>query len=238
MAYPFQFTKAEIVDIFVSVVAIALALTLSQGGGLDGIMKIPASDFISLFTLFLVTIGIGFVLHEIMHKYYAIKFGAWAQFQAWPLGLALMFGMALFLPIMFIAPGAVVIYAVSISRRENGIISVAGPVTNIVISIVFLLAGFAGVLFGGSDFGTMAIFNQKISVFFLGAGVNAFLAFFNMLPVPPLDGSKVIAWDMRIWGIVTVVSFGLMMITGMGFDLTSLLIVLVFALLYKSIMRF
>ncbi|MFA5105547.1 MAG: site-2 protease family protein [Candidatus Micrarchaeia archaeon] len=238
MAYPFQFTKAEIVDIVVSVVAIALALTLSQGGGIDGIMKVPAADFVSLFTLFLFTIGIGFVLHEIMHKYYAIKFGAWAQFQAWTLGLALMFGMALFLPILFIAPGAVVIYANSVSRRENGVISVVGPLTNIAISVLFLVIGIAGMAFVGGDFGTLTIFSQKVSVFFVGAGVNAFLAFFNMLPVPPLDGSKVIVWDFRIWLGVTLISFVLMTITGMGFDLVSLVIVLVFALLYRNMMRF
>ncbi len=238
MAYPFQFTTNEIFDILVSVIAISLALTLSQGGGLDGMMKMPAGDFISLFALFTFTIGLGFVLHEIMHKYYAIKFGAWAQFQAWPLGLGMMFVMALFLPIMFIAPGAVVIYAHSISRRENGIISVAGPITNIVISILFLLIGVAGALFIAEDFGTLTVFGQKVSVFFLGAGVNAFLAFFNMLPIPPLDGSKVIAWDFKVWIGVALVAFMLMSITGMGFDLMSLVMILVFSLLYRNFMRF
>ena len=38
---------------------------------------------------------------------------------------------------------------------------------------------------------------------YLAAAVNVWLALFNLLPIPPLDGSKVMLWDIRIW----VVSF-------------------------------
>jgi Zn-dependent protease len=35
-----------------------------------------------------------------------------------------------------------------------------------------------------------------------GVFVNVFLALFNLLPVPPLDGSKVFAWSKARWATV------------------------------------
>jgi Zn-dependent protease len=29
--------------------------------------------------------------------------------------------------------------------------------------------------------------------------INSWLAFFNLLPLPPLDGSKVIVWKWQVW---------------------------------------
>ncbi|MCD6434530.1 MAG: site-2 protease family protein, partial [Candidatus Diapherotrites archaeon] len=39
-----------------------------------------------------------------------------------------------------------------------------------------------------------------------GAYINFFLAFFNLLPVPPLDGSKVIVWNKFVWLITIAVA--------------------------------
>jgi len=36
--------------------------------------------------------------------------------------------------------------------------------------------------------------------------ISFFLAFFNLLPIHPLDGSKIIIWNMKIWLIVLAVS--------------------------------
>ncbi len=31
------------------------------------------------------------------------------------------------------------------------------------------------------------------------AQLNAFLAVFNLLPIPPLDGSKIMPWNLTLW---------------------------------------
>lgn len=183
--------REEAFDILVSVLAISLALSFSVSS-----LNIEPSHFIFLMASFTITIGSGFVLHELAHKYFGIKYGAKARFQTWPTMLALALGLAIVPQIfgfrlpLFIAPGAVYIYSMRrISARENGIISLAGPAMNWLLAGVFFAVA-------------MLVTPESIIIFqvaSLGAAANMGLAMFNLIPFYPLDGSKVMAWDWRIW---------------------------------------
>jgi Zn-dependent protease len=195
----------EILQLLISVVAVALSLTLASGGSDTG-----SSDFIFYMCAFTLTVGLGFVLHEMAHKFVAMSYGARATFRAWTAGLFLMLALAIVvrmtgLPIMFLAPGAVYIYATRLTKEQSGIISIAGPLTNIALSAIFFIS--AVILLPISETAT------KIAV--LGTSVNMFLAFFNMLPIFPLDGSKVFFWNRTIW--LAVFGFTFIASSFMGF---------------------
>jgi Zn-dependent protease len=123
-----------------------------------------------------------------MHKFTAERYGYWAEFRTWTMGIVLAL-LTSSLGFIFAAPGATYIRGLDVSDRQNGLISLAGPATNVVIAIVFLLVGLGGT----------GLVGQVGNV---GFQVNLFLALFNMLPVIPLDGAKVFHWNKVLWSLV------------------------------------
>lgn len=196
------FSKTEIKDLTIAIIVITLIFSLvfsrSMTNGLSGlIILIPIS---------LVTVGLSFILHELGHKVVAQKYGFFAEFRRSDKGLILAFITAL-LGFVFLAPGAVMIGSPTgyITEEENGKISIAGPLVNIVLALVF-----AGLLITIKPLITSANMTTMIYLYFtaiIGFNVNSFLALFNLLPIPPLDGSKIIGWNLPIW-LITIAASG------------------------------
>ena len=69
-------------------------------------------------------------------------------------------------------------------RYGEGLVAFAGPGTNILLALIF---GFL-IRFSGAQLGP-----DLISAFAIIVYVNMLLALFNLLPIPPLDGSKVLS---------------------------------------------
>ena len=72
------------------------------------------------------------------------------------------------------------------------IVSLAGIFTNLVLFVLcaigFVLVGLLGQAIGGLS-GAVALLQRMM---FIGMWVNTGLAFFNLIPIPPLDGSHVL----------------------------------------------
>jgi len=144
--------------------------------------------FTEAFVISLFAVGAGFVLHELAHRYMAIRYGCHAEFRMWSMGLVIALAAAFFIGFIFAAPGAVYIYGRYVSLKQNGIISAAGPATNILIGVfaLSLLLAFnpAGIIF---------------NILFYTFWINFILAMFNLLPIFILDGSKVFKWSPVVW---------------------------------------
>ena len=83
-------------------------------------------------------------------------------------------------------------------RRDDVLVTVAGPLSNIVMALVCTLAvillGHSGSLIAGIDSPTAdAALTFLVKMFYAGIYLNIVLAVFNLIPVPPLDGSHVLA---------------------------------------------
>ena len=190
-----KFSSREIKDLWFAGLMISLAFAILFSGGYQIFLSFN-SVFFAVFLISFFTAGIGFLLHEMMHKYVAQGYGLLAEFKAFHnmLWLALLFSLFGFI---FAAPGAVFIEG-RITKERNGKISLAGPLTNIVLSTMFLI----GLLIWG---------NEDIwgILFSMGLSINSLLAAFNMIPAMPFDGAKIIAWNKGIYWITLIVAVGL-----------------------------
>ena len=189
-----KFTNREIKDLFFAWLMISLAFAILFSG-ISSLFSNPIIFIISL-GMALFTSGIGFLLHELMHKYVAQSYGFYAEFKAFynMLFLAVAFS---FFGFILAAPGAVFIRGF-ITREENGKISLAGPMTNILLAIIFLVF--------------LLIFTTNgILGLFLNYGlmINSLLALFNMIPFMPFDGKKVYDWNKAAYFITIILALGL-----------------------------
>ena len=89
-------------------------------------------------------------------------------------------------------------YNLKNQRWGEAIVAVAGPLSNIALALFFGLLIRFGIL---SQFGGAFVYIATIIVF-----INLVLATFNLVPIPPLDGSKILfsilpynMQDIRIW---------------------------------------
>ncbi|MDR0198697.1 MAG: site-2 protease family protein [Methanomassiliicoccaceae archaeon] len=183
-----RYSAMELRDIAISVVvlSVAFAIAFSRRNDLDMLL---------LFGISAVVVCTSFVIHELAHKFVAQRFGAWAEYRMFPFGLLVALLLS-FTGLIFAAPGAVYIKGY-IDRAMNGKISAAGPAVNIVIGVVALVLAY-------STDGLVS------SVFWIMASINAFFAVFNMLPIPPFDGSKIYGWNVAIYLLMMAAAVALL----------------------------
>jgi len=178
---------------------LAGALIVAAVGASTAIFEFQ-NDY-AMLTSFTLILTASFFIHELAHKIVAQRQGFWAEFRLTLVGAIIT--LISILPTLFkiISPGAVMISGFP-DQKKLGKTSIAGPATNIVLSAAFLTAAFT--------------LTQYAYLLLFGAAFNAWIAFFNLIPLGILDGFKVFAWSKKIW----VLAFALSLIlTAISFKL-------------------
>ncbi|MFW3146663.1 MAG: site-2 protease family protein [Thermoplasmatota archaeon] len=186
-----RFDRQEIRELSIAtgVLTLAFAFVFSGSDLLDG--RINFIGMLLLLPFSFIAVLTGFALHELGHKISANIFGYPAAFSYSQKMLLLGALISVVIGFLVAAPGAVVIYGRP-SRKENGIISAAGPGTNLLIGGTFFILAIPGFFidaFIGNGLMIIAI-------------VNLFLGAFNMIPIRPFDGSKIWRWSKAVYVIL------------------------------------
>ena len=201
-----DFSEKELKDLTISAVVLALAFAIMFEGGFSGLTgnQNLLASLSEAFLIALIGVSLGFILHELGHRFVARKFDCVAQYEMWPIGLMMALAFSLF-GVVFAAPGAVMIrpkmafgYYVRLDKRKLGLISVTGPLMNLCLAVAFL-----------GLYSQYSAVDFWAEVFALGALINTWLAGFNLIPFGPFDGKKILDWNKMIWVITLVAAVGI-----------------------------
>jgi Zn-dependent protease len=206
MSQSVKFGADELFDLLLSWIVLIIGFSLVMSG-----RQIPGLGLILAAAL---GVGTGFLLHEMAHKFVALRYGYWAEYRANRSGLLFIIVMS-FMGFIFAAPGAVMIHkplrsysqsdnlsgsgiysdqADKNAKREELLIALAGPTTNIILTVLFFILLSSGLVIG--NLATSAI---DFAIF-----INLNLAAFNLLPLGPLDGKKILEANRLAWAIVAI----------------------------------
>ncbi len=186
-------SKKEITDLMKAWIVVSIAFGIVLGGGIKNIVSV---NFFFMMLVSVLSVGTGFVLHEMAHKIVAQKNGCFAEFRSFDNMLFLALFMSLF-GFVFAAPGAVMINGY-ITKEKNGKISLAGPLTNLVI-------GFLSIIIFFISFGIIK------NIFYYVSLINIWLGLFNLIPFGNFDGTKILRWNKKIY--ITAIILGIIGLT-------------------------
>jgi len=225
MKQVWEFSDIEKQNLLLATAAFSLALGFMAVGGLSGFSILGSSTWTVTLLLsipvMLLAVGPAFILHEIGHKIVAKRNGCWAEFRADPKGLQFGIVLSFFLGFLFMAPGAVMVAGL-VTRRQNGHIAVAGPLTNLSLFIIgipiwVLILGLTGAFELSSipmlengrrayvDDGSIIWQSMLVDAGVWWLSANLILGLFNMFPFGPLDGVKVKDWSEQVFYAVFLI---------------------------------
>jgi len=157
-------------------------------------------DFQFIFSLIVLLFSV--IIHEVSHGYAALWLGDHtAEYEGRltinpvkhidPIGTIVLPILSLMLPGSFLFGWAKPVpfnpYNLRNQRWGEAIVAVAGPLSNILLALIFgLFIRFYVIPHGMLD-SSMSVICQVIVL------VNVTLAIFNLVPIPPLDGSKILS---------------------------------------------
>jgi Zn-dependent protease len=173
-------------------------------------------EFLRSLITWLPGLALGVILHEYAHGLIAYRSGDptaknYGRLTLNPMAHIDLFGSIL-LPLLLILLNSSIIFGyakpVPVNpgyfrnyRKGMRYTSLAGPVTNLLIAfavglvyglffwlVIRISGGFSDT--GSSGFRVFSVFNELLQNTIY---INIFLAIFNFLPIPPLDGSKILA---------------------------------------------
>jgi Zn-dependent protease len=159
-----------------------------------------------VFAVFIITL-FSMILHELMHGVVALKLGDDTAKYSGRLSLNPLKHidpvMTIMVPILLALMGGpifggakpVPINKYKLKYREWGfaLVAIAGPLTNFILALVFFLVGYWAGAFQVQNGEVYYSADSFWSMFaMLGVSINLGFMLFNIIPIPPLDGSRVL----------------------------------------------
>jgi Zn-dependent protease len=99
-------------------------------------------------------------------------------------------------------------------RKDMAIVALAGPMSNLLMAIGWALVARIGVAFSENEAIAMPLIYSGVA----GISINLILMLLNLLPIPPLDGSRILSGILPsywAWQFNKLERFGFLILLGM-----------------------
>ncbi|GEM_PF-1046797 len=142
------------------------------------------SQFVQNLPAYLLGAGLVLIIHEYVHDLVSHRFGIEAEFRISPIGMVSVAITSVLFGTVFATPGQTFIYG-DATDAQRGKIALAGPLVSILMVALFWLLHDLGGFVG--------------SVGLAGFNLAFIMAVYEMLPLRPLEGKEVRAWNRWAW---------------------------------------
>ena len=193
--------KEEIKAIIISILILGFVVGFDDGKPVFNLL-----DWFSNLIIVLIIVAVSFLAHITIQKIQALEWGFKLEYKLWWYGLIIALAAAFFSrgKIWLLIPGGIFLHIMPVHRlgwfryrtnmMVNGVVALLGPLTNVALALIC-----RGLL----------IFMPGNTVLYNGIFVNLWMAVFTMLPIPPLDGSRVFFFSRLNYVLIVGSIFGL-----------------------------
>jgi Zn-dependent protease len=190
VSFALFFTKQEIISIAISIAVITFAFSYAKAESLNQIL--------SLIPIVLVTAIIVDLAKDLIREIVARRLGVWSEYRLWYFGLAMFLISSIAFKAPFSSPNRIRQHSPNLTTRKTGILSL----TAIIVPLIF--AGVFYMLFVNPSFTLIGN---------MGLVICLTAAFFDTIPIPPMNGKDIYDWSKILWLVLFVACFALYALT-------------------------
>lgn len=177
------FTKQEIFSIIVSLAVVTFAFSYAKAETLNHILP--------LIRIVLVTAVIVDLVKDLVREAVAKSQGVWSEYRLWYFGLAMFLISAIVFKAPFSSPNRVRHHSPKFTKRSTGLVSLTAVIVPLVFAAIFYLLFVNGFTLIGN----------------MGLVICLTAAFFDIIPIPPMNGKDIYDWSKALWLILFVTCF-------------------------------
>jgi Zn-dependent protease len=182
------FTKQEIISIVISLIVITFAFSYAKAETLGQIL--------SLIPIVLVTSIIVDLVKDLVREVAARSLGIWSEYRLWYFGLAMFLISSIAFKAPFSSPNRIRHHSPKLTKRSVGLLALIAIIVPLAFAVVFYMLFTNG----------LALIR---TIGNMGLIICLTAAFFDTIPIPPMNGKDIYDWNKALWLILFIASFAL-----------------------------